>query len=114
MSSLPETVTCGSAREVIKNFLRKQPEGHRNLTKEEQTRVALAFHHAEMCWYGNDMPNFCNDLWKELQTMTWERDENGDPNARYDPQVALYMIFAQYPLHDELGTEENPLKNLKW
>lgn len=110
MSRLDETATCGSSRELVRKFLDMSVQERDAMADEEKTRMALAFHHVELCLQGYGMPNLCNKLWVELRTMTSEKDENGDQNAKYDPQVALYMVFAKYPLHDELGTENNPLK----
>lgn len=112
MSSPDETAMCGSSRETVKEFLNMHVAERDALNDVRKQQIALAFQHIEWCWQGHGMPDLCNRLWNELKTMTWEKDENGDKNANYDPHVAKYMLFARYPWHDEPGTEDNPLKNL--
>lgn len=110
---LDETRMCGTSREAVRKFLEMSKHERDSMSNEGKTQTALAFQHIEWCWQGHGMPNLCNKLWNDLKTMTWEKDENGDQNAKYDPKITLYMIFAKYPLHDTPGTENNPLKNLK-
>lgn len=112
MDTLDETERCGPSRELVRKFLPMSPQERDAMGDGEKKEMALAFQHIEMCVQGNEMPELCNRLWQNLQPIIRPTKEGGLENEDYDPQVARYMLFAQFPFHDEPGTEDNPLKKL--
>lgn len=100
----PEEIErCVPSRDLVKKFVAMSHEERENLTLGKKTEVALAFQHINMCVHGGDMPEFCNELWRDLQQLTHYG------NDQYDNDVALYFVYANFPMHKDTSLEGNPL-----
>jgi len=103
MTTPQEIERCAPSRELVRKFIAMSHEQREAISMQEKTDICLAFQHIDMCVQGRNMPNFCNELWRDLQPLTHFE------NPQYDNDVALYFEYAKFPIRIDTALEGNPL-----